>query len=276
MNRKLSIASLMVGGLLVVGLALYGSLAGGEAQAYTFYRTKVTLQPLRWWQRPEITYRISSVEPEETANSNIRPLVEKAFDAWVDVSCGLVPEATYAGATDALRRTAPSSLRATPDNVIVFIRSVEEWTRFERSPTWIAITQIAHDPDTGEIVDADIEINDGGYEFSYDDTPAQGEVDFLSMLTHELGHFYGLDHSTNAAATMYATYASSTERALDARTLAQDDIDGMCALYVDVPIHVDGSDDGGTCGAAGSGLGVLGSASLLLLVGWRRKSRGWG
>jgi len=274
MNRKLSIASLLVAGLLLGGGALHWGLRSGEAQAYNFYRTKLTLEPLRWWQRPEITFRISAVEPEETANSNILPLVEKAFDAWIETSCGLVPEVTYAGTTDATRRTEPVSLRAAPDNIIVFIRSVSEWTRFERSPTWIAITQIAHDPETGEIVDVDVEINDGGYKFSYDDSPAAGEVDFLSMLTHELGHFYGLDHSTQTAATMFATYAASADQAQDSRTLAQDDSDGICALYTDVPKHVDrgGGDGGGVCGAAGSGLGLSGVAALLGLWLLRRRA----
>jgi len=275
MNRKRSIASLMVGGLLLLSLGLHLGFGMGEAHAYTFYETKGTLQPLRWWQRPVLEFRISTVEPEETANSNLLPLVEKAFDAWIDTACGLVPEVTFAGTSSATRRTEPSSLRAEPDNVIVFIRSVSEWTRFQRSPTWIAITQIAHDPETGEIVDADIEINDGGYAFSYDDSPATGEVDFLSMLTHELGHFYGLDHSTNTSATMFATYATSPEQAQEARTLAGDDRDGICALYTDVPVHVDPDDDDGVCGAAGSGLGWSAAVAAMLLMGLRRRVRGW-
>lgn len=269
MRCTLSLAALMIA--CVALTAGVGMIA--PARAYEFYVTRDTGQPLRWWQRDVLEYRISTVAPEEGSSDAIAGLVATAFDAWIDAPCGRAPEVTLAGPSIAPRATTPSSLRAEPDNVLVFIRSVSEWVRFKNSPTWIAITKIAHDPKTGEIVDADIEINDGGYVFSYDDTPAAGEVDFVAMLTHEVGHFYGLDHSAESAATMFATYATSPERAMDARTLARDDMDGVCSLYTDVPVHVVHDPDTGICGAGGSGLGAWGGVALLALGLRRRRCR---
>lgn len=244
-----------------------------DTRAYTFYMTKNSEFPLRWWQRPEMIFTLSTVPPEETDAGSIQALIESAFDTWITTSCGLVPEVVYAGTSDAARATTPTSLRTEPDNLIVFIRSASEWTSSGNSPTWIAITKIAHDPDSGEIVDADIEINDGGYVFSYDDSPTRNQVDFLSMITHELGHFYGLDHSTEASATMYATYATSPQDATEARSLAQDDSDGICTLYADVPVHRDRDpDDGGCCGSGPGGgwpLAAFGMILLGLRVRWR-------
>ncbi len=221
-----------------VVICLIVASSAGAAHAYEIYRTEKTGEPLRWFVRDTLEMAIAVTPPEETDVSNIGPLVQQAFASWVGVACGTPPVVTVTGTSPALRATTPKSLRAEPDNILVFIRSSAEWTRFRNSPTWIAITKIAHNPKTGEIVDADIEINDGGFKFSYSGTPNPSEVDFLSMLTHEVGHFYGLDHSANVNATMYATYAGSPERAVAARTLTEDDVGGICALYNDVPVHV--------------------------------------
>jgi hypothetical protein len=241
-----------------------------EASAYTFYMTKDSNKPLRWWLRPQLQFSLATVAPEEATLEVVRPLVEQAFDVWITTTCGRVPEVTFGGTKAEVRATTPTSLRAEPDNLIVFIRSASEWSRFGNSPTWIAITKIAHDPNSGEIVDADIEINDGGYVFSYDDSPAANEVDFLSMLTHELGHFYGLDHSLDSRATMFATYATSPADAMEARTLAQDDIDGVCTLYVDVPTHKGKAPRDDDCSAGGGGLGLFAGLALALRALARR------
>jgi hypothetical protein len=267
--------SLVPPGLVVSGGASPGLLdAADRADAYTFYMTRDGQFPLRWWQRPSMTFTLSTVEPEEISAASIEGLIAGALDTWISTPCGLVPEVVFGGVKDEPRATTPTSLRSQPDNLIVFIRSASEWSRTGNSPTWIAITKIAHDPDSGEVIDADIEINDGGYVFSYDDTTAANEVDVLSMITHELGHFYGLDHSTDPKATMYATYATTPEDAREARSLAQDDIDGICALYTDVPIHRDPSSDDETC----AGGGVAGTwwlvGALLLLLGRRTRPPG--
>lgn len=258
----------LVGGLSLLSVVALEAGSEGAAQAYKFYMTKDGLAPLRWWQREVLPFHLSTVAPEETAWANVQGLVETAFDAWISTACGRVPETTFAGTNDATHATTPVSLRSEPDNTVVFIRTSGEWSQLGNSPTWIAITKIAHDPETGEIVDADIEINDGGYRFSYDDSPGANEVDFMSMLTHEFGHFFGLDHSTNADATMFATYATSPEDAMEARSLSQDDIDGACTLYVDVPVHkVPTSSDDCSAGGAGS----VAALAALGLAGWRRR-----
>ncbi|GAB2280392.1 hypothetical protein Dimus_015026 [Dionaea muscipula] len=53
------------------------------------------------------------------------------------------------------------------------------------------------------------------------------EVDLQAVMTHELGHILGLDHSADVAAVMYPMYDPNHIK----RRLAQDDIDGIKALY---------------------------------------------
>lgn len=54
-----------------------------------------------------------------------------------------------------------------------------------------------------------------------------GEVDAQSIITHEVGHQLGLDHSPYQSATMYAAYLGGNGSA----SLSNDDISGVCNLY---------------------------------------------
>ena len=54
-------------------------------------------------------------------------------------------------------------------------------------------------------------------------------TDMASALTHEVGHFFGLAHSSEKTATMYAKY---TPGSIFFRDLEQDDADGLCSIYL--------------------------------------------
>jgi hypothetical protein len=77
----------------------------------------------------------------------------------------------------------------------------------------------------GDLADADIVFNDVG--FCWDDSGAGNCVDTKSIATHEEGHLLGLGHSNVNGATMEAFYPGGKAQA----SVAQDDIDGVCALY---------------------------------------------
>lgn len=134
------------------------------------------------------------------------------------------------------------------------------------APNALALTTIWKNTKSGEIPEADIEINAvataTGRSFEWNDivanpTPVRG-VDFQNMLTHELGHVLGLAHNCYTAsddppsledhlgnhtvdcynsaqplqqiteATMYPTVDRSD---YSRRTLVDDDIAGICAIY---------------------------------------------
>jgi hypothetical protein len=254
-------------GLLALGLLASLSLsAGHEVHAFKHYTQGDEL--VRWWRR-ELIFHLAEVAPEEGDLDTVQALAQRAFDAWTDTACGLVPPVTFAGRVNVVDATSPATVKVEPDNVIVFSRSAMEWQRKGRASTWIAVTLFAPHPSTGEMIDADIIINDGGFRFSYDDTPDPGEIDFLSMLTHEVGHFFGMDHSADVDATMYANYANNDR--LAGRTLGQDDIDGICALYTDVPEHVEGGTDDGCCSGGPASLAGLGG--LVFVRAMRRRRR---
>jgi hypothetical protein len=116
----------------------------------------------------------------------------------------------------------------TPDNLAIFGRG--------QNP---ARTRVFYDPDTGEIVEADIAINprplaaDGTLlQFSTDGVP--GTYDLESTLMHEIGHFLGLDHSNVIGSTMQPHQGVNGTYKLPAfteRTLSEDDRSRVRSLY---------------------------------------------
>lgn len=126
----------------------------------------------------------------------------------------------------------------------------------------IALTTITFDSSSGEIIDADMELHgwDGntqtptGFFFTCVAGPACtvpypvgqscAAFDVQNTVTHEAGHMLGLDHicdSSNPAAPPFArqcptngipTMAPTAALGdIDKRTLAPDDIQGVCSIY---------------------------------------------
>lgn len=92
----------------------------------------------------------------------------------------------------------------------------------------LALTTITFLSDTGDIVDADIEVNSANVALSVGDTNISN--DLQAILTHEAGHFFGLSHSKEPNATMNKMYNVNAGDATF-RTLSADDRNGMCDIY---------------------------------------------
>jgi hypothetical protein len=167
-----------------------------------------------------------------------------AFSAWLGADCdgggspslGVIP---LGGAScDRVEFNPAESGRPLTPNANLVIYRDDAWP-YVNERFVIARTSITFDPTTGAIFDADIEINSFRNEFSLSD--AMVSNDLQSVLTHEVGHFLGLDHTLVPNATMLADYELSD---LGTRTLSSDDAAGICAIYA--PIAGDVSCPGNT------------------------------
>ena len=78
-------------------------------------------------------------------------------------------------------------------------------------PEAYGLTLVWHDPQSGEILDADIQINLhrglGTITACQEQCAGEHDVDLQNVLTHEAGHFLGLAHSQDHDATMYGQAA---------------------------------------------------------------------
>ena len=158
-------------------------------------------------------------------------VMQRAFLAWLRVDCpgggrpslGVIP---LGGATcDRVEFNPPLEGHAGAPNANIVIFRDDGWP-YPDERFVIARTSLTFDVHTGVIYDADIEINSFDNEFSTDDEVIT--TDLQAVLTHEVGHFIGLDHSTFEKATMQANYDLFN---LSARTLSSDDVAGMCSIY---------------------------------------------
>lgn len=147
----------------------------------------------------------------------------------------------------------------------------------------IAITTTSYNPDTGRILDSDIEFNTPTFIFSTVDSPACPSgmystscvaTDIQNTTTHELGHLLGLGHSPSTTSTM-AFRANPGE--LSKRILDADSAQFVCNVYPRgkpsktcflTPVSSELGASARGCQAAPGGL-LLAMAALLL----RRRSR---
>ncbi len=107
----------------------------------------------------------------------------------------------------------------------------------------LGLTTVTYFERTGEIVDADMEINSFNFKYLDTDTRTVAKASLAIVMSHEAGHFYGLAHSLDSSALMWAD---------DSRTgggfeLGPDDVAGICTIYapdgrrkVDAPADASG------------------------------------
>jgi hypothetical protein len=162
-----------------------------------------------------------------------RAAMDSVVASWMDVVCkdGAPPELDLV--VEGTRRNARAGFSpgAVNINSIDFVDS--GWTGPKGAA---AVTTATVNEQTGELVDVDIRINSG--EFPIAITPGPNELSLLGLLTHEVGHLIGLDHSPVKEATMRdGAETTGASQVVELESLAPDDIAGVCAIYETAPVR---------------------------------------
>jgi hypothetical protein len=181
------------------------------------------------WQRSCISFSVLDPGPALPPLEQVRDVIDHSFATWTAVTCNGQPLPLEIKQTEQLAQCPDPEYNqhAGNANTVMFVTNWEEHEAM--SPDAFGVTLVALEEQTGEIYDADILINEtlGRLTICGRSCPS-GAVDLQNVMTHEAGHFFGLGHSENRAATMSAT-ASIGETSK--RVLNDDDRAGLCAIY---------------------------------------------
>lgn len=148
-----------------------------------------------------------------------------AFSRWTSADCGGAPPSisvTQLAAVECAEHEYNTDEANGNANAIIF--RDDAWPYGGKNT--LALTTVTYNLETGEIRDADMELNSAQVVFTTGD--ADVGFDLLSVATHEAGHFIGLAHSPVDTATMQPDYEPGS---VDLRDLDADDVQGVCAAY---------------------------------------------
>jgi hypothetical protein len=203
-------------------------LVPARALAFACTRTRIDRGPSLTWQTRTIRFDVDAALSKDFDTPDaVRAVVRRSLDTWSRVDCSDL-ELVYGDEKRSLRATSDPLARN--ENVIVFVTT--DWRTDRRV---IALTTTAYRPQSGELYDADVELNDVGFLFvdaSVQCVPDSGAMDLENTLVHELGHTIGLDHPPSEPRYEDATmYASAEPCELQKRTLAADDTAAICSIY---------------------------------------------
>lgn len=189
--------------------------------------------PVRWKDRIHLDFAGNPVNQVGLSDSDVFTAVVHGLQRWKMASGGAVGFDYWQG-------TDPSIFEANSDfngqSSIYFASNGKGGNQL--SPNVLGLTQVWYDTTTGEIMETDIVMNDRDFQFTTDphDTsgfgtgspPSAGgknRVFIENVITHELGHAFGLSHSGGLQSTML--FMESPEQA----HLGCDEAVAIHALY---------------------------------------------
>ncbi|MFO0591684.1 MAG: matrixin family metalloprotease [Polyangiaceae bacterium] len=177
------------------------------------------------WLRDCTGFAVQKSASKEIALSVARATLAQAFKTWESVDCGGGNPGIHVvdlGTVDC--DEVEYEPRAGNANILIFRDEVWQENGYDK----LALTTVNFDKETGDIWNADIEVNTHDYDFQQG--KSGGDYDLVGVLTHEAGHFLGLAHSDDPDATMYSVYFDGMA------DLSEDDGLAICDAYPPKPI----------------------------------------
>jgi len=236
-----------------------------SSSAHAWCRSKVTDGPASldcvededalplFWSRSCLSYAFNQdffdILGKALSERDIRKIFYDSFNTWTGISCpdGGSPGFYFEQLRAVTEEDIPRYEIGEVNQSVILARTQTEWEKLGYAKDAYALTFVWHYSDTGEILDADMEINsrDGVYLDCETNICFRSNMfDLQNTVTHEVGHYLGLAHSEVSESTMYK---DATPGETEKRSLHEDDIEGLCAAYP--PGKLPGNNCLGTRGA---------------------------
>ncbi len=177
-----------------------------------------------WWSGKCVGFSVQEDASKQISLPDARTHLSAAFDRWMNATCsgGGTPSVAVSDegpvACDLVRYSEIG-----PNQHAIIFRDTD-WPYTDPYNT-LALTTVTFDTDTGEIYDADMEINTFKTQIVVGTPPGPNQYDFDTIITHEAGHFLGMAHTPLEEAVMFAQYTAVSS------TLSSDDVAGICTIY---------------------------------------------
>lgn len=176
------------------------------------------------WPRRDLELRIADDTSSDVAAGPLREAMLRSFATWTGAGGCTDIELIDGGAVSGL---ASNLMGGTHDGENRIVFREDAWPA-DLGPETLAITTLMYRRSTGEILDADVDLNAVDHRWSVDAIPPEGATDVENTVTHELGHFLGFAHVSDPEATMFA---ESGPGDVAKRDLSADDVMAVCYVY---------------------------------------------
>ena len=179
------------------------------------------------WMGSCVSYSVQRDGSPSISQAELSQTTAAAFATWQTVTCPGVDAPPSISVYDLFGVTSCGRVefnaRQANANIVV-LRN--DWVA---DPSALALTTVSLNKETGQIYDADMEIN-GTQPLSVGPL-LPNRYDLESIITHEAGHFFGIAHS-NVECPNGATMCPNALPGVDAfRSPHPDDIAAICAIY---------------------------------------------
>lgn len=235
------------------------------------------VKALYWDDRCGEMYLSSTHPSDDLMEADVRRILDASFTTWESVTCS---GRALGLRVDVKQETTTCGVAhyETKGTNVQSLSFLDTWPN-DYDQRAFALTTVWHAPSTGLIYDADIEMNERRGPFV--ECPMSGcinntGVDLQNVLTHEIGHYFGMGHTKGTEPTMSAC-ADGPE--VKKRDLNSDDIEGICSAFATLPEQCNPAARGGRaengcgapkkegCCALSIGSTQQGSETMLLLLG---------
>lgn len=208
-------------GLLVLGL----SLLGGDAHAYTMNKTPSGKSII--WCKSSVVVYVDTTHVKHVPG--VVDAVRAAYATWN--SYGVPTKVRVVAVNKRLKADSQDD-----KNIVRWERGEWKWAYNRVAKTvWRASSK------TGCLKEADIILNAKAFTWGVLSKKAKVfHYDVQNVVAHEVGHFFGLDHSADNTATMYPT---TPQGETDKRSLEKDDLNGIVHVVENYNLRYSPSND---------------------------------